>query len=244
MRHPVKSSAGLAIALFVAVSCNGLVGNDPPYLVGGASGTVNEAGAGADEGAGQSGGGLTSGGSSSRGGARSGGGSPSGGGRATGGASTTGGAGGDAGAAGAGGSSPCPGECMPGTVDRPMQKCGVCSKGTQTRQRTCGSDCRWGAYSAWSTCALGTVECMPGAVDSDSQQCGACNKGSQSRSRTCGDQCTWGAWGAWGACAEKAQCKPDHYDCCGTNKWKWCLPDTCTWSDQCESCSSPNCDCP
>lgn len=238
MRHPVKSSAALAIALFVVVSCNGIVGNDPPHLVDGTSGSSNEAGA--DDGAGQSGGGAASGGAKASGGSTASGGTQSLGGQ--------GGDGGDAGAGGSagtgiGGSSPCPGECTPGTVDRPMQKCGVCGKGTQTRQRTCSSECRWGSYGEWSSCTLGAVECMPGAVDPDSQPCGACNKGSQSRSRTCTDQCTWGAWGAWGACAEKAECKPDHYDCCGTNKWKWCLPDTCTWSDQCEPCSSPNCDC-
>ncbi len=241
MLHPLKSSASLAIALFVAISCNGLVGNDPPYLVGGASGFTNEAGA--DDGGGQNGG-AASGGTNASGGTHASGGATSSGGRSSGGARSIAGQGGEGGEAGAGGSSPCPGECTPGNVDRPMQKCGVCGKGTQTRQRTCTDQCRWGSYSEWSTCVVGPVECMPGAVDPDTQQCGACNKGTQSRSRTCTDQCTWGAWGAWGACAENAQCKPDHYDCCGSNKWKWCLPDTCTWSDQCEACSSPNCDCP
>ena len=242
MRHPLKSSASLAIALFVAISCNGLVGNDPPYLVGGASGFMNEAGA--DDGAGQNGGGAASGGTNASGGTHASGGATSSGGRSSGGAQSIAGQGGEGGEAGAGGSSPCPGECTPGNLDRPMQNWGVCGKGTQTRQRTCTDQCRWGSYSEWSTCVVGPVECMPGAGDPDTQQCGACNKGTQSRSRTCTDQCTWGAWGAWGACAENAQCKPDHYDCCGSNKWKWCLPDTCTWSDQCEACSSPNCDCP
>jgi hypothetical protein len=220
MRHPIRTPVALAFPLFVAMSCNGLIGNDPVYLVGGSAGDSSDAGAGAapDE----------SGGRSSSGGASSGG-------------RNAGGAGGEA---GQGGAASCTGECVPGTSEQPTQRCGLCNKGTQTRRRTCSNDCKWGAFSEWSTCVEGAVECMPNEKQSGQQNCGACSKGTQTRSRTCTAQCTWGAWSAWSDCNIDVECQPNHYDCCGSNHWHWCLPSTCTWSTDCTPCTAPNCDCP
>ena len=223
MRHPIRTSAALALTLFVAMSCNGLIGNEPVHLVGGAAGEAGEAGAAPESRGGRSAGGATSSGGASIGGRSN--------------------SAGEAGQSGAGASS-CPGECVPGSSEQPTQKCGVCNAGTQSRKRTCDNDCRWGEFSAWSSCVLGPVECMPNQQDSDQQNCGACSKGSQTRTRTCTSSCTWGAWSAWGACNINVECQPNHYDCCGSNHWHWCLPDSCTWSTDCTPCSAPNCDCP
>lgn len=71
-------------------------------------------------------------------------------------------------------------DCTPGAVDK--GECGRCG----TRQRTCGSNCQWGA---WSSCA-GEGPCAPGAKEE-----AACCDCGRTR-RTCSAQCQWNAWSA------------------------------------------------
>ncbi len=99
------------------------------------------------------------------------------------------------------------GVCKPGEVQSENQGCGSC--GTQSRTRTCSSQCGWGGWSAWGTCG-GQGVCAPGQTDSQSQGCGNC--GTQSRSRTCTAQCGWGAYGSWGGCGGQGPCTPGATD--------------------------------
>jgi hypothetical protein len=135
--------------------------------------------------------------------------------------------------------------CKPGATDTGMQACGTCDKGMQTRTRTCAPDgCGWGAWSAWSACPPVSVDCMPGQTQNQSQPCGPCNTGTQDRTRTCTNTCTWPAWGAFGACGHiTAECEPDHWRCCGSNKWEWCYTSSCTWTGGCADCGT-SCTCP
>lgn len=87
-----------------------------------------------------------------------------------------------------------------------------------------------------------TPVCQPGDVGMESAPCGDCDD-KITRTRTCrADTCTWGGWSAWSACA--AECKPDHWRCCGSGKWEWCFKNTCRWTGDCAACSSGSCNCP
>lgn len=106
-------------------------------------------------------------------------------------------------------------ECSPGEAQDGA--CGSCG----TRHRSCGSDCRW---SAWSACG-GEGECAAGAVDS--RPC--CDCGSQERH--CSAQCQWGDWSA---CAG-----PDPnggQDACDTGEPGICGEGRLRCQDGCESC--------
>ncbi len=103
---------------------------------------------------------------------------------------------------------PCPGECTPDDMQSDTQACGMCGEGTQTRTRTCGADCSWGAYSDWGTCTT-SAECTPGQTDQDSRACGNCDRGTQQRMRSCdSSSCTWGSWSSWGSCSGGGTCAP------------------------------------
>ena len=69
-------------------------------------------------------------------------------------------------------------DCDPGQVQH--EGCGNCG----TRQRSCGSNCKWGG---WSSCE-GQGACSPG--QQGSQDC--CDCGTQHR--TCGANCQWQGW--------------------------------------------------
>lgn len=71
-------------------------------------------------------------------------------------------------------------QCNPG--DTQQGGCGNCG----THERSCGSDCHWGA---WSAC-VGEAECPAGSVDS--RPC--CDCGAETR--WCSDTCYWEPWGA------------------------------------------------
>ncbi len=133
----------------------------------------------------------------------------------------------DAGPVDAGAS--CPGTCMPGQVEDETRACGACGEGLERRSRTCGSDCRHGAFSEWSAC-MTSAECSPGATDRERRACGNCDLGSQSRSRTCdAATCRWGAFGSWSTCSGGGGCAPGAVrtgcDPCGVEV---CTA-SCTW---------------
>src|SRR5690606_25172595 len=101
---------------------------------------------------------------------------------------------------------PCPGECTPGETDEETRACGECGAGTERRGRTCGADCRWGAFSAWGACET-SAQCSPGETQRESRGCGNC--GTQSRTRTCDSStCRWGAWSSYGTCTGEGVCAP------------------------------------
>ncbi len=131
-------------------------------------------------------------------------------------------------------------ECTPGQTEDDTQACGMCGEGAQTRTRTCGDDCRWGAYSDFGTCASGAT-CTPGQTDSESQACGNCNAGSQRRTRSCDSStCTWGAWGSWTTCSGGGTCAPGATrtgcDPCGVETGT----SSCTWGS-CQPRSGAEC---
>ena len=102
------------------------------------------------------------------------------------------------------------GLCTPGQVETDSQACGNC--GSQTRTRSCTSNCGWGSWSAWGGCGSQGV-CAPGATDSASQACGNC--GNQSHSRTCNASCQWDAFGGWSGCSGQGTCAPGATQGCG-----------------------------
>ncbi|HEY8426854.1 MAG TPA: hypothetical protein VIL20_00705 [Sandaracinaceae bacterium] len=124
---------------------------------------------------------------------------------------------------------PCPGECTPGETDEETRPCGECNEGVERRVRTCGDDCRWGAFSAWSACET-SAQCSPGQTERESRACGNC--GTQSRSRTCDPStCTWGAWTAYGDCTGEGVCTPGatRAGSCDGCSHQVCTS-SCTWS--------------
>jgi hypothetical protein len=126
---------------------------------------------------------------------------------------------------------PCPGECAPGEMGSETQACGQCGEGTQTRTRTCGADCRWGAFGTFGNCMTGAT-CTPGQTDREMRACGNC--GTESRTRSCNTTtCTWGAFGAFGGCGGQGECAPgatraggcdgcSHQVCSGSCNWSGC----------------------
>ena len=159
---------------------------------------------------------------------------------AAGGMSSSSGGGGSSSISGSGGSgspSTCDTDpvCTPGNVDPGKQSCGDCSTGTQTRSRTCTSDCTWGAWSSWSACSGVTAACTP-------KHTSACTNNDPCGQRTCSDSCTWGACApkTAGGCLRIRSGHTDpgsNFKCCsGTGSWSFCLS-SCEWSDTCASCS-------
>ena len=121
------------------------------------------------------------------------------------------------------------GVCTPNQKQMESQACGLC--GTQTRSRTCGSTCGWGAWSDWGACG-GQGVCSAGTTETQNQGCGNC--GTQSRKRTCAASCQWGGWPAtWGACTSQGVCNPGATQGCGTEP---CAVNTCTGSCQWSGC--------
>ncbi|MBI5535662.1 MAG: hypothetical protein HY898_23225 [Deltaproteobacteria bacterium] len=121
----------------------------------------------------------------------------------------------------------CGSECKPG--DPQSKGCGNCG----TSKRVCGAGGVWGE---WGACE-GSGPCSPGAVQD-------CMCSTQTSTVCCGDQhcgndCQWGACGLKPGkeCDWKAG---DHWRCCGTNSWQYCLS-SCTWSSACAS--GCNCGC-
>lgn len=150
-------------------------------------------------------------------------------------------------------------ECTPDEMS--SEACGNCGM----RVRTCGQDCKWGAFGACG--AEGA--CAPGQTDSEG--CGNCG----SRTRTCGQDCSWGAFGAcngegpcapgqtmpggcdpcsvqvcqgncqWGGCQLAAGnvCEwknGTNFQCCGAGKWQFCSKSTCNWFP-CAACNGCGC---
>lgn len=114
----------------------------------------------------------------------------------------------------------CTGGCTPGETETETETCGECGEGMRTRTRTCGDDCTWGAFGAWSECAT-DAECSPGQTDSESRSCrGACG-GTEVRRRSCdASTCRWGRWGSFGGCPSI---------CCGDG--------ACNGDETCTSCT-------
>lgn len=124
-------------------------------------------------------------------------------------------------------------ECEPAATEDETRACGACGEGVERRTRTCGADCRWGAYSDFGACET-SAECMPGQMDTDTQACGNCDLGSQSRTRTCdATTCMWGAWSGFGTCSGGGACAPgatraggcdgcSHQVCSGSCTWGGC----------------------
>lgn len=128
---------------------------------------------------------------------------------------------------------PCPGECAPGATDDETQSCGCSGGGIQTRTRTCGSDCRWGAFGAFGACSTGG-ECMAGDSETRTTGCGSC--GSKPQTRTCGTDCTWGAWTDTGSCAGEGVCAPGQTESrsvgcgnCGSQAQTRTCSGSCAW---------------
>lgn len=112
--------------------------------------------------------------------------------------------------------------CAPGEVQSGVT-CGMCG----TEERTCGSDCAWGAWSC-----VGEGVCVAGTTQTDTQACGACNSGTRTRTRTCSSSCTWGSWSSYGACSGATGCAPGSTTACANGDscgHRVCQSD-CTWS--------------
>lgn len=116
--------------------------------------------------------------------------------------------------------------CTPGEVDVETEDCS-CLGQSRRRERTCQASCTWGNWSAWDG-ACPTPECTPGDVRTE-----GCDRCAESR---CSDTCTWSecALRAGAACEHRSG---TNWRCCGESQWQFCLPDTCQWSSQCETCS-------
>jgi hypothetical protein len=133
------------------------------------------------------------------------------------------------------GARPCngnPSVCKANEVERQMEACGNCNRGTRTRTRTCAADgCSWGAFGAWSACSNATTECDPGApAQTQTVACTTC--GSRTQTRTCSrDTCTWGAWSDSSACSWCEECSEVVY--CDTpadiaDRGTWCRQKACS----------------
>lgn len=120
--------------------------------------------------------------------------------------------------------------CEPGDTESGA----ACAGGREVR--TCGDDCRWGAWD----CDTGTEPiCTPGATETDARTCGACAEGTQERTRICdGDGAAWSPWSDWGTCATAAACAPGESDrqtescgdCGGSReRMRSCNTATCEW---------------
>jgi MYXO-CTERM domain-containing protein len=105
-------------------------------------------------------------------------------------------------------------ECSPGQTQ--TQSCGQCG----SQKRTCGTNCRWGA---WSTCG-GQGACLPGQTEK--QGCGQCG----TQQRTCSSSCSWGAFGT---CSGQGVCTPGQTErqACGKCGWQErSCSSSCGWS--------------
>ncbi|MSQ84243.1 MAG: hypothetical protein EXR77_15390 [Myxococcales bacterium] len=117
------------------------------------------------------------------------------------------------------------GICKPNDNQSESQACGNC--GTQTRTRTCGASCGWGAWSAWGTCN-GQGACKANTSESQSAGCGNC--GTHTRNRTCNGSCAWGAWSAYGPCNGQGVCTPQTTDSnCGDPCENRVCNNSCAW---------------
>lgn len=130
----------------------------------------------------------------------------------------------------------CPGECTPGATDDDRGDCGDC--GSHTRDRSCGDDCSWGAWSSWSSCS-GEGRCMPGATGDF--PCGTCG----TWTCTCQNDCN--AWAACGTCRLGVQCTDyaGNPVCAGDTGFRTCMVTglqrcTCSSSGTWISCT-PGC---
>lgn len=147
------------------------------------------------------------------------------------------------------------GACKAGDVETDSVACGNC--GSQSRRRTCSSQCGWGAWETVGTC-LGSGPCKVGDPDDTrSTACGNCNSGQQQQKRSCTAQCTWPTtWTNVGSCtgqgcapnAKRAETSVTCGYCGGTQERESTCSAQCTWGNptnkgvcQQASCSSyPN----
>ncbi len=118
------------------------------------------------------------------------------------------------------------GECEAGA--QVSAACGNCG----TQERTCQSDCTWGALGACS----GEGVCAPGAIDTN------CISGPSTDQKLdpclvkeCSSSCQWSACKlkAGAVCAWEAG---HNYKCCGTDMWQFCSSASCDWHP-CASCN-------
>jgi hypothetical protein len=132
--------------------------------------------------------------------------------------------------------------CLADAEETDTQACGACNTGTQSRTRTCsGQTCTWGTWSAWSACSGVTAACAPGETT-------ACSPSDACGHRVCSDSCQWGGCvpKKSGGCVLRrngTQVEGSNYRCCGDGKWQYCLPETCQWSTDCDTCSAAYCEC-
>lgn len=132
-------------------------------------------------------------------------------------------------------------QCAPGDRDAQQRACGNCDLGTQSRERSCTGDCRWGHWSSWSECSGVTAECAPRQIRTGVRACGFCGTGTQPTRQVCTEQCKWGPMtgsaeckGVIGSCnPEDTATESRPCGACSTGKQtrsRTCSI-TCTWSD-------------
>lgn len=232
-------------AAFLAVGCNGLLGNDERVLAENTSGSESGSG-GTNSTTGSSGAGFGEGGlagmapdAGGAAGVAEGGGAGEGESGGTGGTGESGGTGGVGGVGGTSTSSttgvsnttgePC--ECTPPASEPADVACGNC--GTATVERLCGDDCQWGEYGAPGAC-MNEGACAPNAALQVTGHCS--NGGWRFDTSTCGADCQPGTW-------TRGDCEYGQNSCTGCACMADCAgsESRCFWIDCDEAAARAEC---